>query len=145
MFKNILFRIQTSAFLCVYFAGFVAEGLAKDEVSCVKFLAASVYFACSLLTYLTDWERHLKFCWYLTIIQTKMKDILKYLMEWKQQTLFTYLFTVDLNQTEFIAFKKNTYRGLLPQLGSRMHTMRQDKKSATKYRFFFLLQQPTEA
>lgn len=54
MFKNILFRIQTSAFPCVYFAGFVAEGLAKDEVSCVKFLAASVYFDCSLLTYLTD-------------------------------------------------------------------------------------------
>lgn len=35
-----------------------------------------------------------------------MKDILKYLMEWKQQMLFTCLFTVDLNQTEFIAFKK---------------------------------------
>lgn len=60
MFKNILFRTQTSAFLCVYFAGFVVEGLAKDEVSCVKFFAASLFFACNLLTNLTDWERHFK-------------------------------------------------------------------------------------
>lgn len=29
--------------------------------------------------------------------------MLKYLMEQKQQSLFTCLFTVDLNQTEFIS------------------------------------------
>lgn len=63
--------------------------------------------------------------------------MLKYWMEQKQQSLFACLFTVDLNQTEFISFLKNTHKSLLPQLGSWQHTMREDKKSATKYRFFF--------
>lgn len=53
-------------------------------------------------------------------------------------TFFTCLFTVDFNQTEFIAFKKNTYKSLLPQLGSWKHTMRQDKNQPQNKDIFFI-------